>query len=114
MVRIQSSPPTSLAFFLSRWRFTRKLDFAAQNARISHGQTSNVCLKGTARLAICLYFSEAGSASGVPQAKFNHRFVLTALRQSVLGKLHVGPTPQRWNLLEVNRQLLTWELTYTT
>src|ERR1700680_774227 len=76
-VRIQSSPPASLAFSLSRWRSARKLDFAAQNARISHGQTSNVCLKRTAGLAICLYFSEAGSGSAVSQAKLNHRFALT-------------------------------------
>jgi hypothetical protein len=52
--RIQSSPSSSLAFFLSRWRSAQKLDCAAQNARISHGQTSNVCLKRTTGLAISL------------------------------------------------------------
>jgi hypothetical protein len=84
-VRIQSSPPASPAFSLSQWRSARKLHFAAQNARISRGQTSNVCLKRTAGLAICSYFSEAGSGSGVSQTNLNHRFALTALRQSVLG-----------------------------
>ena len=76
-VRIQSSPPASLTFSLSRWRSARKLDFAAQSARISHGQASNSCLKRRAGLAICSYFSEAGSGSGVSQAKLNHRFALT-------------------------------------
>ena len=82
-VRIPPPPPASLAFSLSRWRSARKLDFAAQNARISHGQTSNVWVKRTAGLAICLYFSEARSGSGVSQAKLHHRFALTAHRQPV-------------------------------
>jgi hypothetical protein len=89
-VRIQSSPPFSLAFSLSQWRSARKLHFAAQNARISRGQTSNVCLKRTAGLAMCLYFSEAGSGSGDSQAKLNRRFALTALRQPVFCLLSLG------------------------
>jgi hypothetical protein len=83
-------PPASLAFSLSRCRCGRKLHFAAQNARISRGQTSNVCLKRTAGLAMCLYFSEAGSGSGDSQAKLNHRFALTALRQPVFCLLSLG------------------------
>ena len=98
-VRIQSSPPASLAFSLSRCRCGRKLHFAAQNARISHGQTSNVCLKPTAGLAICSYFSEAGSGSGVSQANLNHRFALTALRQSVLGVAFSLRGAEIWRVL---------------
>ena len=89
-VRIPPPPPASLAFSLSRWRSARKLDFAAQNARISHGQTSNVWVKRTAGLAICLYFSEARSGSGVSQAKLHHRFALTAHRQPVSPFLSLG------------------------
>ena len=55
-VRIQSSPPVSLAFSLSRRRSARKLDFAAQSGRISHGQTSNPCLIRTARVGNLLVF----------------------------------------------------------
>ena len=40
-------------------------------------QTSNVCLKRTAGLAIYSYFSDAGWGSGVSQAKLNYRFALT-------------------------------------